>query len=151
MVTKVESLVRVEITPAAPRQRFPPLIFVSQAPVSWFCVSAALPFATRRGTLYIVSFRSRRIHRDEDRRHQSNDVGTGRPHATKEFGRLGHARLALVPPLFHFFAPKSWSVEKLSPTKFQVIWTPFGSLKVKNIEIEVFWFSQVNPIKLGNL
>jgi hypothetical protein len=42
-------------------------------------------------------------------------------------------------------------MEKLAPTKFQVIWTPFGSLKVKNIEIEVFWFSQVNPIKLGNM
>jgi hypothetical protein len=42
-------------------------------------------------------------------------------------------------------------VEKLAPVKFQVIWTPFGSLKVKNIEKEVFWFSQVNPIILGNM
>jgi hypothetical protein len=42
-------------------------------------------------------------------------------------------------------------MEKLAPTKFQVIWTPFGSLKVKNIEKEVFWFSQVNLIKLGNM
>jgi hypothetical protein len=49
------------------------------------------------------------------------------------------------------FSPKSSSVEKLAPAKFQVIWTPFGSLKVKNIEKEVFWFSQVNPIKLGNM
>jgi hypothetical protein len=42
-------------------------------------------------------------------------------------------------------------MEKLAPAKFQVIWTPLGSLKVKNIEKEVFWFSQVNPIKLGNM
>jgi hypothetical protein len=42
-------------------------------------------------------------------------------------------------------------VEKLAPIKFQVIWTPFGSLEVKNIEKEVFWFSLVNPIKLGNM
>jgi hypothetical protein len=42
-------------------------------------------------------------------------------------------------------------VEKLAPGKFQVSWTPFGSLKVKNMEKEIFWFSQVNPIKLGNL
>jgi hypothetical protein len=49
------------------------------------------------------------------------------------------------------FSPKSCSMEKLAPAKFQVIWTPFGSLKVKNIEKEVFWFSQVNPIKLGNM
>jgi hypothetical protein len=49
------------------------------------------------------------------------------------------------------FAPKSCSVEKLVSPKFQVIWTPFGSLKAKNIEKEVFWFSQVNSIKLGNM
>jgi hypothetical protein len=29
-------------------------------------------------------------------------------------------------------------MEKMAPAKFQVIWTPFGSLKVKNIEKEVF-------------
>jgi hypothetical protein len=42
-------------------------------------------------------------------------------------------------------------MEKLVLAKFQVTWTPFGSLKVKNIEKEVFWLSQVNPIKLGNM
>jgi hypothetical protein len=35
-------------------------------------------------------------------------------------------------------------MEKFAPAKFQVIWTLFGSLKVKNIKKEVFWFSQVN-------
>jgi hypothetical protein len=49
------------------------------------------------------------------------------------------------------FAPKSCFMEKLVSPKFQVIWTLFGSMKVKNIEKEVFWFSQVNPIKLGNM
>jgi hypothetical protein len=42
-------------------------------------------------------------------------------------------------------------MEKLILPKFQVTWTPFGSLKVKNIEKEVFWLSQVNLIKLGNM
>jgi hypothetical protein len=42
-------------------------------------------------------------------------------------------------------------MEKLAPAKFQVIWTPFGSLKVKNIKKEVFYFSQINLIKLGNM
>jgi hypothetical protein len=42
-------------------------------------------------------------------------------------------------------------VEKLVPPKFQVIWTPFGYLKVKNIEKEAFWFSQVNLIIIGNM
>jgi hypothetical protein len=32
-------------------------------------------------------------------------------------------------------------MEKLAPAKFLGIWTPFGSLKVANIEKEVFWFS----------
>jgi hypothetical protein len=49
------------------------------------------------------------------------------------------------------FSPKSCSVEKMASAKFQVIWTPFRSLKVKNIEKEVFWFSQANLIKLGNM
>jgi hypothetical protein len=42
-------------------------------------------------------------------------------------------------------------MEKLVSPKFPVIWTLFGSLKVKNIEKEVFWFSRVNQIKLGNM
>jgi hypothetical protein len=54
-------------------------------------------------------------------------------------------------PCCIYFAPKSCSVEKHVPPKFQVIWTPFGSVKVKNIEKEVFWLSQVNLIKLGNM
>jgi hypothetical protein len=49
------------------------------------------------------------------------------------------------------FSLKSCSVEKLAPAKFHVIWTLFGSLKVKNIEKEVFWFSPVISIKLGNM
>jgi hypothetical protein len=60
------------------------------------------------------------------------------PHVAKESGRVGHAHLALMAPDCTSFAPKSCSVEKLAPAKFQVIWTPFGSLKVKNIEKDVF-------------
>jgi hypothetical protein len=32
------------------------------------------------------------------------------------------------------FSLKTYFVKKLAPAKFQVIWTPFGSLKVKNFE-----------------
>jgi hypothetical protein len=52
-------------TGSAPLE-FPLRSSISRALVSCFCVLAALLFATRRGTLYIVGFRSRRIHRDED-------------------------------------------------------------------------------------
>jgi hypothetical protein len=46
-------------------------------------------------------FRSRRIQQDEDRQHRSNEGGMGRPHAARESGHGGHARLALVAPLLH--------------------------------------------------
>jgi hypothetical protein len=111
-----------------------------------FCVSAALPFATRRGTLFIDGFRSRRIKRDEDRWHRSNEGGTGKPH----MARVMPVWPSWLPCCISF-DPKSCSMGKLVPPKFQVIWTPFGSLKVKSIEKEVFWFSQVNTIKLGNM
>jgi hypothetical protein len=62
---------------------------------------AVLLFATRRGILFIDGFRSRRIQRDKDRRHRTNKGGMGRPHAAKESGRMGHARLALVALLLH--------------------------------------------------
>jgi hypothetical protein len=64
---------------------------------------------------------------------------------------MANARLALVAPLLHFLLSKVLFHGKLAPAKFQVIWTLFGSMKVKNIEKEFFWFSQVNPIKLGNM
>jgi hypothetical protein len=66
------------------------------------CVSAALPFATRRGTLFIDDFRSRHIQRDADRRHQSNKVRTSRPHVAQASGRMGHGYFSLGPPLLHF-------------------------------------------------
>jgi hypothetical protein len=67
--------------------------------------------------------------------------GTGWPHVAKESGCMGHDRLALVAPLLHFLLSEVLFHGKQAPTKFQVIWTPFRSLKVKNIEKEVFWFS----------
>jgi hypothetical protein len=73
------------------------------------------------------------------------------PHAAKESGFAGHARFALVAHLLHFLLSEVLFHEKMAPANFQVIWTPFGSLEVKNIEKEIFWFSQVNPITLGNM
>jgi hypothetical protein len=148
---KIESLEGMEITPAAPRRSFPLQSSISQASVTCFYVLAALLLATRKGNLFIGGFRSRRIQQDEDRRHRSNKG--------ERVGPTGAGNLAVwaVPvwpswlPCCISFASKSCSVEKLVPPKFLVIWTPFGSLKVKNIEKEVFWFSQVNPIKLGNI
>jgi hypothetical protein len=75
---------------------------ITQASVSCFCVSVVLSFATHGGTLFIDGFRSKRIHRDKDRRHRSNEVGMGRPHVAQVSGRVGHGRFLLGPPLLHF-------------------------------------------------
>jgi hypothetical protein len=62
----------------------------------------------------------------------------GWPHAAKESGRMGHARLALVAPLLHFFCSKVLFHGKTSSHKvsgnLDSVWVP----KVKNIENEVF-------------
>jgi hypothetical protein len=60
------------------------------------------------------------------------------PHAAQAFGCVGHAYFFLGPPLLHILLFEVLCHGKLAPAKFQVIWTPFGSLKVKNIEKEVF-------------
>jgi hypothetical protein len=101
MVTKVESLEGMEITPAAPRRSFPLQSSISQASILCFCVLAVPSFVKLRGNLFIDGFRSRRIQRDEDRRYQSNEVGTGRTHMAQTSGRVGHVRLVLVAPLLH--------------------------------------------------
>jgi hypothetical protein len=75
----------------------------------------------------------------------------GRPHVAQASGHVGHACFLLGPPLLHFllsevlFRGKTGS-RKVS-SNLDSIWVP----EVKNIKEEVFWFSQVNPIKLGNM
>jgi hypothetical protein len=121
MVTKVESSEGMEITPAAPRRSFPIRSLISQASVLYLCVSAALLFVTHRGTLYIVDFRSRDIQQDEDRWHQSNEgerVGPMPPrHLAAWAMPVSSSNLLCCTS----FSPKSCSVEKLAPAKFQVI------------------------------
>jgi hypothetical protein len=134
MVAKVELSKGMDITLAVPRRSFPLQYLISLAPVSCFYVLTALPFVTCRETLFIDCFRSRQIKRDKDRWHQSNNGGTSRPTRPRN---LAVWAILVCPPWLlccTSFAPKSCSVEKLAPAKFQVIWTPFGSLKVKNIK-----------------
>ena len=54
-----------------------------------FCVSPLPPCETPRGTIFIVGFRSRRRHGDEDRRHRRLEAQDRGPHAAKESGRVG--------------------------------------------------------------
>jgi hypothetical protein len=128
MVMKVESSEGMEKTPAAPRRSFPLQSSISLASISCFYVLAALSLATRRGTLFIDGFRSRRIHRDKDRRHQSNEVGTGRPHVAQTSGHVGHACFLLGPPLLHFLLSEVLFREKTGPRKvsgnLDFVWVP---------------------------
>jgi hypothetical protein len=70
-----------------------------------FSISLLPPFMTRRGTLFIVGFRSRWSHRDEDRRHRSHKGGTSMPHAARELDRVGASRLQPVGLLVSIFRP----------------------------------------------
>ena len=139
-----------EVIPVA----FPPPIFSNGSllsPVSWFCVSPLPPFETHRGTIFIVGFRSRRSHGDEDRRHRSLEGqigGSTRPRNLATWAYL------FWPSGFHFsasFAPTLCSFQKLMLVNFQVIWTSFGSLKHQNIENRVFCQWKVNSTKIGKL
>jgi hypothetical protein len=70
-----------------------------------FLISPPPPFVTRRGTLFIVGFRSRRSHRDKDRRHRSHDGGTSMPHAARESDRVGASGLQPIGLLVSIFSP----------------------------------------------
>jgi hypothetical protein len=73
--------------------------------ISVFSISLLPPFATRMRTLFIVGFRSRRSHRDEDRWHRSHEGGTGMPHAARESDRVGASHLQPVGLLVFIFSP----------------------------------------------
>ena len=116
LVMMVEMLEKMETTPAAPRRSFPPPICSSRSSVSWFCVSAALPSESRRGTIFIVVFRSRRRLGKKDRRQRSHEGPDGGSHTAMESGRVGLR-------LFASFAPTLRSFQKLMLVNFQVIRT----------------------------
>ena len=129
-----------ETTPAAPRRSFPPPIFSSRSLFRGFCVSAALSFVKALGgCLYIVVFRSRRSFGKKDRRQQRPEGQDGGPHAVRESGHVGPPLSAFWSPFLQFLcAYVSFLPKKVTPVKFQVIWTSFGSLKHQNIEKGVF-------------
>ena len=142
------SLGEMETTRQRPAGVFP---LQSAAPGLCFGVSAALSSGKRRGTIFIVGFRSRGRFGKKDRRKQS--------HEAQNKGSTRRRNLAAWAYLFwlsgfHFFAsfaPTLSSFQKMISVNFQVIWTSFGSLKLKNIENRVFCQCRVNSRKIGKL
>ena len=87
-----------------------------------------LPYETPRGTIFIVVFRSRRRHGDEDRRHWRLEAQVGGSHAVKESDRVGPPLSALGFPFVRFlrsytsFLPKTDAREILG--HLGVGWVP---------------------------
>ena len=90
-----------------------------------FCVSPPPPPETPRGTIFIVVFRSRRRHGDEDRRHWRLEAQDGGSHAVKESDRVGPPLLALGFPFVRSYAsfhPKTDAREILG--HLDIVWVP---------------------------
>jgi hypothetical protein len=82
-----------------------PPVAAGRLSVSVFSISLPPPFMTRRGTLFTVGFRSRRSHRDEDRRHWSHEGEIGMPHVARESNRVAASHLQPVGILVFIFSP----------------------------------------------
>ena len=132
METMEMSLGEMETTLAALRRSFPPPICSSRSLFWCFCVSAGLFLGKHRGTIFIVilgqdEYSRRKI--DSNGATRAELVGPTRPRNLAAWAYL------FWPSDFYFFAsfaPRLFSIN------FQVIWTSFGSLKLKNIENRVF-------------
>ena len=114
-------------------------------------LAAALPSGKRRGTIFIVGFRSRGSFGKKDRRQRSHEGENRVPHAARESGHVGPSNSSSDFLFRGSLALTSSSFQILSPVNFQVIWTLFGSLKLKSIENRVFCQCRVNSRKIGKL
>ena len=128
METVEKSLKKMDTTPAAPRRSFAPPICNSRSLFRGFCVSAAVPSESRRGTIFIVVFRSRRRHGDENGRHRSNEGGERCSHAARESGRVGPPKILLGLPFVHFLGSYALFLPRNDPRKIlghlDVVWVP---------------------------
>ena len=128
METVEMSLGEMETTPAAPLRSFPPSICSSRSLFRGFCVSAAFPSGKRRGTIFIVVFRSKGSFGKKDRRQRSHEGQKGGSHTAKGSGRVGLCLWAFGPPLFCLLRSYAFFLPKNDPLKFighlDVVWVP---------------------------
>ena len=135
------------------RWRFPPSIFSGGSLLSlcfWFCVSPPPPLENPRGAIFIVGFRSRRSHGDEDRWQQSLEGPDEWSHAARYRGRMGHPLLALRPPFACILRSEVFFLPKNDPRKFSAHYDVVKDLKQIRKEIRVFCLRMINSIKRGN-
>ena len=96
--------------------------------VSWFCVSPPPPRETPRGTIFIVGFRSRRSHGDENRRHRSHEGKNKGSHAAKESSHVGPPISVLGLPFLRILGSYVFFLPNIGPRiilgHLDVIWVP---------------------------
>ena len=137
-----------ETTPAAPRRSFPPPICSSSSLFRCFRVLTVLPSGKHQGTIFIVVLRSRGSFGKKDQCKRSHEAQNKGSHMAQESGHVGLVVLALRPPLLRLFRSYAFFLpKKMIPLNFHVIWTSFGSLKLKNIENRVFCQCRANSKK----
>ena len=129
MATVATSLGVMETTPAALRRSFPPPVCSSSTPLfRCFYVSAALPSGKRRGTIFIVVFRSRGSVGKKDQCKRSHKGQNTWSHAAQESGRVGLSILAIRPPFLRIFRSYAFFLPKNDLRKFSgrldVVWVP---------------------------
>ena len=82
-----------------------------------FYVSPPPPCTTSRGTIFIVGFRSRRRHGDENGRHRSNEGGERCSHVARESSHMGHPKILLGLPFVRFLGSYALFLPKNDPRK----------------------------------
>ena len=134
------------------RRRFPPPIFSSGSLLSlcfWFCVSPPPSSGKRRGTIFIVVFRSRGSFGKKDQRkwsHEAQKGGPTRPGTGATWGTLfWPSGLRLLAS----FAPRSSCFQKNDPRKCAAHYDVVKALKQIRKEIGVFCLHRINSIKKG--
>ena len=132
---------------------FPPSdLLRRQSSVSLFLVSLVWRLSLRKtsGALYIGVFRSRGCFRAKDRCKRGQEGQMGWAHAARYCSRMGPPFGSSGLRSLTSFAPRSSSFQNNDPRKFQLIWTSFGSLKVKNMEKGFSGSVGLVPNKWGN-
>ena len=99
------------------------------------------------GDYFIVGFRSRRSHGDENGLHRSHEGEIDGSHAARYRGHVAPPLMGLRAPFVHFLCPQALFLPNIDARKFagdlDVVWVP-ETLKERN---RVFCLCRVNSIK----
>ena len=128
METVEMSLGVMETTPTTPRRSLTPPICSTSSLFWCFYVLAALPSGKRRGTIFIVIFRSRESFGKKDRRKRSHEGPDGVPTRPRNLATWATPFRPSGLHIFASFFPTLFFLRKNDPRKFSghldVVWVP---------------------------